>query len=287
MPLSPPTATTWAFTGTKGGTGTTLLSTSLGWALARQGLQVLLIDLDLEAGAAALHLCERNAGPTVLDALRVVDRLDTTLLDTLLTRCASGLRLLPAPREAAQQGPQAVDGLAHLIKTAAQMADFVLLDLPRQAVVPKAIDGVVLVGEPSVASTYTARRRLRDLAESGCTLSFLLNKVGRHDPLEPDEIRRALPLEGFVWREMPRSDRAAQEALHRGAALGACSPRDPLARALDEWAQQWARERARTLEQARATAGGPEGPEEDLLKAGAASGEPLAAWRHLLQRWAS
>lgn len=277
MPLSRTTAATWAFTGTKGGTGTTLLSTSLGWALAARGLDVVLIDLDFEAGAAALHLCERNAGPTVLDALRVAERLDTTLLDTLLTRCASSLRLLQAPREAVQQQPQAVDGLERLIATAAQMADFVLLDLPRQAALPEGVDGVALVGEPTVASTYAARRRLQDLSESGRALNFILNKVDRHDPLPPDEIRRALPTEGLSWLELPRSDRAVQQALHRGAAVGACSPRDPLARALDEWAREWERERAlkRT------------GDRTDEREAGASPGEVTGVWRHLLQRWAS
>jgi len=51
----------WAVAGGKGGVGKSLISSSLGLALARQGKQVVLVDLDL--GSANLHTCLGMARP--------------------------------------------------------------------------------------------------------------------------------------------------------------------------------------------------------------------------------
>ena len=267
---------------------------SLGWALAQEGLRVIVLDLDYAGGQAAMHLCERNAGPTLREALQAINRLDPTLLDTLLTTCSAGLRLLPSPREhLSGEGEFPCSGLdlSNLVQTAASLADVVLLDLPGTALTHPSfapllgtLDQRVMVGEPSLPCTYNARRGLQHLealmgalpvsAEIAC--EFVLNKVGRHDPISPREVRRALSLESQpkAWRELPRSDALVAQATYEGMALGAFSPRDPLAQAVTEWAREWAQEWAPAR-----SPGGPGGL--------ATAGREDPSWRQLWRRWAS
>lgn len=270
-------------TGAKGGVGTTLLASSLGWSLAEQGLRVVLMDMDRLNGQAALHLCERNAGPTLREALLLIERLDETLLDTLLTPCGGGLRLLPAPRQwlPAQDEPAcSAAHLTHLVRTARALADVVLLDLPASALADEALlpllaaaDEAVLVGEPTLPATFNARRGWATLlqARSGArdgrpagACRFVLNKVARHHALPVKQVRRTIGLdEGTgLWQELPRSDAAAAQATYQGRAVGAVDGRDPLARALARWAEQWAQ------------------------GSGALQAQRPAGWRERLQRWA-
>lgn len=255
MPMND-NAHTLGLMGAKGGVGTTVLATSLAWALAQRGLRVVMLDLDRHNGQAALHLCERNAGPTLREALQAAQRMDDTLLDTLLTPCANGLRLLPAPRAWVPASAEpAADGaqLLRLVQVAAQLADCVLLDLPAAAMANEAylpllrtIDEVALVSEPTLPATFNARRAwqwLQDerhdthgLEQAGCT--FALNKVQRQHALSPEQVWRTLGLEAATpdRRELPRSDAAVASATYQGQALGALDGREPLARAVGQWA---------------------------------------------------
>jgi pilus assembly protein CpaE len=87
----------YAFIGSKGGAGTTMLACNFAVALAKEsGEKTLLIDLDLPLGDAALNLgiaVEYSA----IDALQQVDRLDAKFLEQLLVKHSSGLWVLAAP----------------------------------------------------------------------------------------------------------------------------------------------------------------------------------------------
>ncbi len=291
IPRAEPAAgQTLALVGAKGGVGTTVLASSLAWALSQRGCRVVLLDLDERSGQAALHLCERNAGPTVQDALRSIDRLDATLLDTLLTPCGPHLRMLPAPRHwwgERSNVPATGAQLMKLVETAGALADWVLLDLPNGAMTQAAfepllrqVQEVVLVSEPTLPATFNARRAAQWLREHrpsppgqapGFTLA--LNKVNRHHALPADQVRRTLGLDEAPTgcRELPRSDAAVAQATYEGRAVGAVDERDALARAVAQWAEALGNRRT--------------GPEMDGPGPLAAPKRPL--WRERLMRWAS
>jgi pilus assembly protein CpaE len=85
------------FTGAKGGSGVTTISTNYAVALAKEsGQSTLLIDLDLPLGDAALNL-GIVAEYSTINALQNADRLDSTFLSTLLVKHSSGVSLLAAP----------------------------------------------------------------------------------------------------------------------------------------------------------------------------------------------
>jgi pilus assembly protein CpaE len=257
MPVSDGTnGYTLGLVGAKGGVGTTVLTSSLAWALAQRGQRVVLLDLDVHSGQAALHLCERNAGPTVREAMGVIERMDETLLDTLLTPCSPALRLLPAPR---QWWPQATEpslegsGLSKLVHTASALADWVLIDLPNGAMLHEGLspllqdlDEVMLVTEPTLPATFNARRAWQWLREHRAPTStagrpgigLVLNKVQGSHTLPTEQVARTLGLDGTPaqWLEMPRSDATVARATYQGQAVGAVDAGDPLARAVSRWA---------------------------------------------------
>lgn len=293
-PVEGPRAHTLGLLGAKGGVGTTVLASSLAWALAQRGQRVVLLDFDLQQGQAALHLCERNAGPTVREALELIERLDDTLLDTLLTPCSPGLRLLPAPRvwwAGESEGPQHrepnadVQG-AHLLKllhSAEALADWVLVDLPDGAPTQPSggallqhLGDVVLVTEPTLPATFNAQRAWLELERTRGSgrHSLVLNKTHRLHALPSDQVLRTLGLHDAPerWREMPRSDTAVAQATYQGQAVGAIDPRDPLARALSRWA-------------ADLVAGASDDPA--AVPAPVKNPPPPPQWRERLMRWAS
>lgn len=294
MPLNPiaatPSAPLLGFVGAKGGAGATLLSTSLAWSLSRLGLRVVLLDFDIDSGVTALHLCDQNSGPTLFDVLLSIDRLDATLLDTLLTPAAAGLVLLPAPRQS-QLDSGKLDGvtaeqLLTICRHAQQMADVVLLDLPSSPRSPalgrtllSQLHRLHLITPPTLQALYCAQRRIDRMAGIGPTLEVVLNPIGRDDALTPSAIRKALELpQGPPEpRQLPRSDRTVAQALYEGQALAACSERDPLARCITQWAAEVATEcRVRN----------PDPHQESAMRAaGSASGR---AWlRSPFRRWSA
>jgi pilus assembly protein CpaE len=116
------------FTGAKGGSGVTTISSNFAVALAQDsGESTLLIDLDLPLGDAALNLGIVAEYSTV-NALENAGRLDSAFLSKLLVKHSSGVSVLAAPGKFPQfhASNEAVD---RLIAVARQDFDNVVVDI--------------------------------------------------------------------------------------------------------------------------------------------------------------
>ena len=115
------------FFGSKGGSGVTTLACNFALLLARESSQkVLLIDLDLPLGDAALGLGIAASYSTV-DALENFSRLDSTFLSKLLVQYSPWLSVLPSPGKFSNShaSKEAVD---KLLTVARQDFDYVVVD---------------------------------------------------------------------------------------------------------------------------------------------------------------
>jgi len=123
-----PAGKLYAFLGSKGGAGTTMLACNFAVALAKEsGEKTLLIDLDLPLGDAALNL-GITAEFSAIDALHQVDRLDGKFLVQLLVKHSSGLWVLAAPgRFAPYQSDN--EGINRLLYVARHEFDNVVVDM--------------------------------------------------------------------------------------------------------------------------------------------------------------
>jgi pilus assembly protein CpaE len=100
----------FVFAGAKGGSGVTTVATNFALSLAKDSAKVLLIDLDLHLGDAALAVGVTSKFSTA-DALENANRLDSDFLSVMLAKHRSGLSVLA--------GPDAVSGV-HLTKEAVE-----------------------------------------------------------------------------------------------------------------------------------------------------------------------
>jgi pilus assembly protein CpaE len=116
------------FTGAKGGSGVTTISSNFAVALAQESNEsTLLIDLDLPLGDAALNLGIVAEYSTV-NALQNAARLDAAFLSKLLVKHSSGVSVLAAPGKFPQfDAPD--EAVNRLIAVARQEFDNVVVDI--------------------------------------------------------------------------------------------------------------------------------------------------------------
>jgi pilus assembly protein CpaE len=119
-----------AFIGARGGVGATTLAVSAGWLIAQSHQKVILLDLDLHFGSAALSL-DHDPGRALLGLLTYPDRIDSLLIEAALLTVSDGFRLLAAEaplEDALAHGPEGLVAVVHHLKAA---SDLLLVDLPR------------------------------------------------------------------------------------------------------------------------------------------------------------
>src|SRR5262249_15150953 len=96
-PDAKPVGRTLAVVGAKGGVGASTVAHNVAWAVARDlALDSVVVDLDLPFGTAGL---DYNQDPPqgIADAVFSPERIDTSFVDRLLSKCTDHLSLLAAP----------------------------------------------------------------------------------------------------------------------------------------------------------------------------------------------
>ncbi len=153
----------------KGGSGATTIAVNLALALHAAHGGTALIDL-AQLGHAALHL---NLKPlfTVADAVRNLHRLDSSLLESFMTRHADGLQLLAGANAPAVVEPSTAE-FARLFDMLVNHYRYVVVDTSSRLdgatrLVCNLSETVLLVAHADVASLWSAARVLQYLGETG------------------------------------------------------------------------------------------------------------------------
>lgn len=194
-----------AVLGAKGGVGASTIAHNLAFMISETyDAQTVLVDLDLPFGTGGLDF---NQDPTqgVADAIYAPDRLDTNLLDRLLSKCTDRLQLLAAP--ATLDRPYDlretdVDGVADILRNTTPYA---IYDLPHMWTAWSrrmllGADEIVLVCAPDLANLRNAKTILDVLKQNrpnDSHPSLLLNCVGipKRPEIGAAEFARALDME--------------------------------------------------------------------------------------------
>ena len=86
-----------AIVGAKGGVGASTVAHNVAWAISQNlDSSTVIADLDIAFGTAGLDF-NQDPPQGIADAIFAPDRLDSNLLDRLLSRCSENLTLLAAP----------------------------------------------------------------------------------------------------------------------------------------------------------------------------------------------
>ena len=128
-PKSEPLGKIISFVGAKGGVGSSTIAHNIAWLMSNQGISTVITDLDLAFGTAGLNF-NQDAMGGILDALGQPDRVDSTLLDRLLTKLGDRLSLLSGPSGIDRElniEAHAVDTVLNVVR---QSVPAVIVDVP-------------------------------------------------------------------------------------------------------------------------------------------------------------
>ena len=227
---------------TKGGTGKSVVATNLAVALARRTIQpVVLVDADLQFGDAALML-QLQPAHTILEAVHAGDRLDASLLESLMLRHpASGLLVLAAPTEPNSADQIGRFDLARILDLLRQRCAFVVVDTSANfadvtLAALETADDILMLAGLDVMSLKSARVGLQTMRVLGIPFSrvkFVLNRANTRVGLTEADAERALQHQVDV--ALP-SDIVVAESVNRGVPVVTSAPRSKFAKNIEELA---------------------------------------------------
>lgn len=189
------------FLNVKGGNGSTTLAVNAAVDLAlRKDIKVLLVDLDIQFGDVAVAL-DLHPKATVAEAVSQADRLDATLLASLVTRVSDQLDVLASP---ARLDP--LDGVKpreihKLFETAIDNYDVTIVDLPRvitpwTSEVMRWSDHLFLVAQGCISSVRDSKLitdHLHSLGVADESIHYIHNRAGaKHAAVTADQLTDAL-----------------------------------------------------------------------------------------------
>ena len=206
----------------KGGTGKTVLSTNLAAYLAQKsGKRVLLIDLDLQFGDAAIML-GLDPERTMHELVQAPGGLDAGKLAGYLTRHRSGLDVLAAPMRPEEAELVTESKVLQLLEVAREAYDLVVVDTspffygPMLAVLRPTDQLLMLCGldVPTLKNVKLSLRTLEQLGFPASRVNLVLNRVTPKVGLTRADVEGVLGLD--VRFEIP-NDPVVAPAVNSGA----------------------------------------------------------------------
>ena len=205
----------------KGGSGATTVAVNLALALQAAHGQTALVDL-APLGHDALHL---NVKPlfSVLDATRNLHRMDSSLLESFMTRQSGGLQLLAGVNAPATVEPSSAE-FVRLFDMLVTHYRYVVVDLstrfdPVSRLVGNISEVVLLVACTDVASLWSAARVQQYLGEIGGRerVRLVINRFRKVPGFSESDAEAAAGAK-LLWR-VPNQYFAVSTAIDRGIPL--------------------------------------------------------------------
>lgn len=213
----------------QGGAGVTTLAVNVSVGLMDEQHRTVLVDADIQFGDSAIHLAvdmERN----ITHLAKSADDLDPELVDTVLVRHGSGLRVLTAPKstlDALDSREINADSMEKIINSLLGQYSYVIVNtaISIDAIAVRLFllaDVLLLVGVPTLpaARNILEVMKLFDQSEEFDKekIVFALNRVPtdrRSGAIESDEISKALRLP--IQAVIPSAEKAMMRSVNRGA----------------------------------------------------------------------
>lgn len=230
----------------KGGAGATFIASNLAFALSRRGRRVAVLDLNLYLGDAAMFLGNGKPVSSVVDLARQTHRLDATLLDSSMIKFSENLHVLAAPESPEHVSEVKVEDLEKIIELARSRYDFVILDVSSMldALTIRALDladAIYLTLQldlPFIRAAKLMVAVFRTLGYSNSQMNVVVNRYEKGGDITLADVEKSTALK--VLRTIPNSHVSVRSSVNQGVPLLKLAPRDPVARALGEWADELA-----------------------------------------------
>jgi pilus assembly protein CpaE len=237
---------------TKGGAGKSFVATNLAALLAKRNASrpptpgtppkpVVLVDADLQFGDVAVMLGMAPAH-TIFDAVNQIDRLDESLIRSLLIKHEpSGLFVLAAPVEPAFADAVSLPHMKRILEVLASFCSHVVIDTPASfndivlGVLEQADDIVLMAGMdiPHINNTKIGLQTLRLLHIPAGKVKLTLNRANSKVKLDIGDVERTLQMKADCL--LP-SDIAVPQSINKGVPIVLDAPRSGVARNLERLA---------------------------------------------------
>jgi pilus assembly protein CpaE len=212
----------------KGGSGATTLAVNTAVSMQQSHGQTILVDFS-PIGHAALHL---NARPSfsVLDALQNLHRMDTSLLEGLMTQTKDGLHLLAAPQQPYAAAPAPAE-LARLFDLLVGHYRYVVVDCSGRMdqttrMLSDLSNAVLMVAQTDVVSLWSAGR-IRMFLEEGNTrnrLRLVMNRYKKIPGFTEEEIEKVTNCK--ILSKIPNNYQLIAPAIDKGAPVAISDNQD-------------------------------------------------------------
>jgi pilus assembly protein CpaE len=184
----------------KGGVGCTVIATHLAIAMAlNTKSRVALADFDLQFGDVAVHL-NLHSNHSIHELMRSVDDLDGAILDDVMVRHNTGVRvLLPPPTLDLVEDIDA-EGMTAVVKALRKYNDFVVVDMwhaieDATLALMDIADVLLVVTTPEVPALRSTRRFLdyiRERPDRRAKVQLAVNRYPSKSAINLQEIERSL-----------------------------------------------------------------------------------------------
>ncbi len=223
---------------TKGGSGKSVIATNLAVVLAeRSEAPVVLVDADLQFGDVAVMM-KLAPTHTVVDAVSNIERLDTSLLESLLaTHEPSGLRVLPAPLEPAFADQIGANDMVKIIELLQRFCAHVIIDTPAYfndvvlGLVEVSDDVLLVAGMdiPNIKNVKIGLQTLRLLNTPMEKLRLILNRANSKVKLDIGGVERTLQVSAEA---LVPSDVVVPQSVNKGVPFVLSHPKSGVAKSI-------------------------------------------------------
>lgn len=228
--------------GAKGGSGSTFLTTNLAFALSRLGKRVVVLDLNLYFGDAAIFLGDTASKTTIVDLARQSQSLDQDMFESSMAKISERLHLLVSPETPVNINVVSPVAIQKIIEVARRHYDFVVLDMSAllDSTAVKALDmceSVNLVMQLNLPDVRAAKRMVRvfrDLGYDNDKINIMVNRYVKGGDISLNDVQKATSLK--VSRVFPNSYVPVMASINQGIPLLELKPQDEVALALEDWA---------------------------------------------------
>jgi len=223
---------------TKGGSGKSVIAVNLAVVLAeRSEGPVCLVDADLQFGDVAVMM-KLAPSHTIVDAVGNIDRLDPSLLESLLsTHEASGLRVLPAPLEPAFADQIGAPEMVKIIEVLRRFCSHVIIDTPAYfndvvlGLVEVSDDVLLVAGMdiPNIKNVKIGLQTLRLLNTPMEKLKLILNRANSKVKLDIGGVERTLQVQAEA---LIPSDVVVPQSVNKGVPFVHSHPKSGVAKSI-------------------------------------------------------
>ena len=183
---------------------------------------------------------------TIVDAVSSLDRLDASMLQSLLvTHESSGLLILPAPLEPAFADQIGAGEMVQIVEVLRRFCSFVIVDTPAYfndvvlGMIEVSDDVLLIAGMdiPNIKNVKIGLQTLRLLNTPMEKLRLVLNRANSKVKLDVTEVERTLQISADI---LVPSDVVVPQSVNRGVPVVQSSPRSGVAKSLEEMADIFA-----------------------------------------------